>query len=390
MSQVKVFHRGDVLCKEGDRITSIYIIQSGAVSQCLIKNKKNIELFQLNQGSVIGELALLGLPTFAYTSIAVTETKVLEIPYEIYRTQIDSLPAPAKSLVKNLVERLKNATTEIKNFKFEKDNSACPEDQVAKIFGSLCHAIKNKGTYDDKTGWTEIDWNILKQYAFRIFGEPSKRVEFSTQIMIKLKLAEYIMEPVMDAGHEGKMEITGLRVFSLSALESFFEFYQYYYFKGGKMDLLRVNEEAFYILKELLQLVGVQEPDRQGVVSIEFERLVKALQDSRGIELSNNHFTLLESKGLFMKRKSLSDGKVLVQFDHNEFRTQIEIWRFLREIEKLNERGYVDMLETEEAPKKKIQAGFKECSSCKAKVVEAAKFCNECGAKLVSEDKKAA
>jgi hypothetical protein len=328
MSQIKVFHRGDVICKEGDRISTIYIIQSGAVSQSLIKNKKNIEIFQLNQGSVIGELALLGIPTFSYTTIALTETKVLEIPYDIYKTQIDSLPAPAKSLIKNLVERLKNSTSEIKNYKFEKDNSACPEDQVAKIFGSLCHTLKHKGQQDPKTAVTQIDWNTLKQYAFRIFGEPSKRVELAVQILVKLKFAEYVMEPVNEPGHEGKLEITGLKVYSLLPLESFYEFYQYYYFKGGKMDLLRVNEEALFILKELLLLVGSQEPDRQGVVSIEFEGLVAALKDKRGIELSNNHFTLLESKGLFMKRKSLSDGKVLVQFDLTEFKTQVEIWRF--------------------------------------------------------------
>lgn len=390
MSQLKVFHRGDVICKEGDRITSIYIIQSGAVSQSLFKNKKNIEIFQLNQGSVIGELVILGLPTFAFTTIALTETKVLEIPYDIYRTQIDALPAPAKSLIKNLVERLKNSTTEVKNFKFEKDNSACPEDQVAKIFGSVYHALRHKGTLDPKTQHTQIDWNILKQYSFRIFGEPSKRVEQTTQILVKLKLAEYIMEPVNEPGHEGKLEITGFKIFSMSPLESFFEFYQYYYFKGGKMDLLKVNEEAYQILKELLLLVVGQEPDRQGVVSIEFEKAVEIFKDKLGIELTNNQFTLLESKGLFMKRRSLSDGKVLIQYDHAEFKVQFDIWKFLREIDKLNERGFVDLNEPEEAPKKKMQAGFKECKTCKAKVMEAAKFCNECGAKLVAEEKKAA
>ena len=54
----------------------------------------------------------------------------------------------------------------------------------------------------------------------------------------------------------------------------------------------------------------------------------------------------------------------------------------LKELEKWNEKGFVDM--TEEDPKKAKKAEEASCPQCQAKIVAQAKFCSECGFKLAA------
>ena len=55
-------------------------------------------------------------------------------------------------------------------------------------------------------------------------------------------------------------------------------------------------------------------------------------------------------------------------------------WRILREIEKWNEKGFVDLNEKEEKLKKNNQGP--SCPQCGVGVQAQAKFCHECGTQL--------
>jgi rRNA maturation endonuclease Nob1 len=85
----------------------------------------------------------------------------------------------------------------------------------------------------------------------------------------------------------------------------------------------------------------------------------------------------------------------MLQFDKKEFEVQINMWGIIREIDKLNEKGIVDMSDIDEGPKKKaqmIENGL-ECTQCKTVIMADSKFCSECGAKVVHTakvEKKAA
>ena len=63
-----------------------------------------------------------------------------------------------------------------------------------------------------------------------------------------------------------------------------------------------------------------------------------------------------------------------------EWRNTHKIWQIIREIDKWNEKGFVDLNEVEVEAKKKSSGP--SCPSCSATILEAAKFCQECGAKL--------
>lgn len=375
---VKTYKKGELIYKDGDKITSVYLIQSGGVNQCLIRGKKTIDLFQLGSSHILGEQVILGQNTHPTSAVATTETKIFEIPVESLKAQYDGAPQTLKAIVKSLADRLRLAVNEVRSSKLEKDSSPCPEDQVAKAFGAVFHTANHKG---DRAlpGRVTVEWNMMKQYTQRVMGESPKRMEQVINILVKLKLALYEVGKAPD-NPDGPDEIQKVHFLELGLLESFFEFYQYYYFKGGRSELLKVDELSQQMLTGLLKLSENEQPDRFGIVSVDFAKFSEYCKEEVGINLNNDHFNRLESKGILMKRKNAGSG-VLLQFEVKEYRSALQSWKILREIEKWNEKGFVDMDEKEEKPKKKSNGPA--CPACSVEVLAGAKFCQECGHKLV-------
>ena len=129
--------------------------------------------------------------------------------------------------------------------------------------------------------------------------------------------------------------------------------------------------------------------DRTGVVSKDLNEVTDYFKDY-GISFGSGQLTSLEAKGLFCKRKPVGQN-VLLQFELKEFKNLFNSWRIIKEIDKWNERGLVDVYEQEEQPKKKmlISDGV-ECHSCQSVMAMGSKFCSECGAKLEVTEKKVA
>lgn len=378
MSQ-KVFKKGEALFKDGDKIQSVFLIQSGGVNQCLVRGKKTIDLFQLGSAQILGEQVLLGVGTHSTTAIATTETKVLEIPLDGLKQQYDTAPQALKVMIKSLAERLRLAINDVRSTRMEKDSVPCAEDQVAKVFGSIFHTANHKGDRS-QAGRVIMDWNIMRQYCQRVMGESPKRLEQAINILVKLKLALYEMGPNPE-NPEAPEEIQKVHFLDLDLVESFFEFYQYYYFKGGKSELLKVDESCMLLLEGFLKLSETVQPDRFGISTIEFSAMVEYCKNELGLNLNQDHFNRLESKGVFCKRKNGTAG-VQLQFEFKEFRSVYQSWKILREIDKWNEKGFVDLNEKEEKVKKKT--GGPTCPACQAEVAAQAKFCQECGAKLTA------
>lgn len=376
---VKTFKKGEVIYKDGEKITAVYLIQTGGANQCLIRGKKTIDLFQLGASHILGDQVILGQATHPTSAVATTETKVLEIPVEALKQQYEAAPQMLKVLIKSLADRLRLAFNDVRSSKMEKDSSPLPEDQVAKCFGTVFHTANHKG--DRSTpGRVIVDWSLMKQYSQRVMGESPKRLEQAINVLVKLKLALYEMGKSID-NPDGPEEIQKVHFLDLGLVESFFEFYQYYYFKGGRTDLLKVDDLCSQMLGGILKLAENQEVDRFGVTSVEFTKFVEYCKEEIGINLNNDHFARLEGKGVFMKRKNATGG-VLLQFEVKEFRSVFQSWKMLREIEKWNEKGFVDMDEKEEKPKKKNASAGPACPACSVELSAGAKFCHECGHKI--------
>lgn len=382
MSNVKTLAKGDILFKEGDKCQSLILIQSGAVQLFIARPKKNIEIAILGAGQVLGEQAFAS-SAYAFSAVATAETKYIEVPGDTYRQMLDGSHQVLKHVVKSLGDRLKAATTEIRTYRAEKDPAPCPEDQVAKVFGTIFHTLNHKGVRDAKTQTVSIDWPLFRQYSQRVFGESLKRLEQACNILVKIKIATYEMGKAID-NPDGPDEIQKFHVQDLAAVEAFFEFFQYHYFKGGRSDLLKSDELATNLLQAILKLSSNVAPDRLGVVSLEYAAVVEFMKTELNINLNNDHLNRLTLKGLLSKRQANTEGVLRFSFDLKEYQSTAKIWRILREIEKWNEKGFVDPLEVEDNKAKRKATG-PSCPSCGTGIPAEAKFCPECGAKLTGE-----
>lgn len=377
----KVIKKGEILFKEGEKISHLHLIQSGAISICLQRPKKNVELMNLGPGHVAGELALGATQNYPYTAIATTETKIVEIPLETYKQNIETSSQMVKVLIKSIVDRLKLLNNDLKTSKMEKEPMPCPEDQVPQIFGAIFHTSNHKGSKDTKVpGKVDIDWNQLKSYAQRVFGESPKRLEQALCILVKLKVCSFEMgRPPEDP--EGPEQIMKVHFNDLGLVEAFFEFYQYHYFKGGaKSEVLKVDESVFTNLFYLLTICEGVQPDRNGIVTLEYQKVMEKFKSDYNVNLNADHFNRFEQKGLFAKRQARTDGMVVLQFELKEFKNTLQIWKVLKEIEKWNEKGFVDLNDAELKPKKK--GSENSCPQCQSALQPQAKFCSECGYKI--------
>lgn len=378
MSNVKIFKKGESLFKEGEKAQIIYLIQSGSVHLFLTRQKQTIDLCTLGSMQIAGEHALSGVFTHPHSAVATSETKAIELPVDAVKLQMEGSSQLIKFLTKSLSDKLKVIMKEFQSMRLERDNTPCPPDQTAKIFGTVFHVARSKGE-TKQDGVVTVPWPLMKQYAQRVFLESPKRLENAVNIFVKLGLAKY--ELVKNEEDPDEPEEVGFVHFSdLPLVEQFFEFYQYYYFKGGKLELLKTDDRVIQMVGCLLELGSQTQLDRHGAARLDYTKVVEKIKEEMGLQLNADHFTLLESKGLFVKRQSTDTG-VFLQFDYKEFELTSRVWKVLREVERWNEKGSVDPNEPAMSPKKTGLTG-PSCPECGTPYEGAPKFCSECGHKI--------
>lgn len=376
MNNLKVFKKGEHLFKEGDKASHLYIIQSGKVSVFLQRPRQSIELGVYSSSQVVGEQVLNGIHHHNTNAVALTETKAIEIPTELMKTLIDQSSQLVKIVFKALGDKLRIKSNEIKSIRLERDNTPMPSDQIPRVYGTIFHVANLTGK-KGPDGKVTVDWRAFRLYCNRVFLEPVPRIESAIQVLVKLKLATLEMVK-NEEDPELPEELGYVHFLNLPAVEQFFEFYQYYLYKSGKGDLLKTDETCIGIVNALIKLGDSEKVDRSGIVRLPYLRIVEFLKEESGVNLNNDHFTLLEKKGLFVKRANVGNG-VILSYDQKEFKSLYQNWIILREIERWNQRGFVDM--SEDTARKGKKADF-DCPACASEIEQGDRFCSFCGYKL--------
>src|SRR5690606_31085319 len=117
-------------------------------------------------------------------------------------------------------DKLKLILKEFQSMKLERDNTPCPADQAAKIFGTVYHVARAKGA-EQENGEIKVEWPLMKQYAQRVFLESPKRLENAVNIFVKIGHARY--EWVSNEDDPQAPEEIGFVYFSdLPLVEQFF------------------------------------------------------------------------------------------------------------------------------------------------------------------------
>lgn len=105
---------GDALFDQGDESDALYIVVSGIVRIYLTADdSREATINLLEEGEVIGEMALLdGLPRSAGAA-ALTEARLIFIPRDPFMELLDSTPRLARQIILMLCERLRAANTQV-------------------------------------------------------------------------------------------------------------------------------------------------------------------------------------------------------------------------------------------------------------------------------------
>ncbi len=334
-SQMKIrnLKRGDVLLKPGDRITSIYLIQAGRLSVNIPKDGKMVELYQVLPSQSLCEEAVFGPLSWQFSAIAMTSSRLVEIPVEVLKSQLAAAHPAASFLLKSLSEKTKAFFKEVRTLKSNREMLPCPPDNTAKVFGCLFHAAKCIGIQED-SGTIRADWNELKEFAFEVYDESPFRLEEAVNVLIKLGYVELRLNEAEDRGT--------ILLKNMAQIEAFFDFYQNYHFKGGYSELLKTNEKSTKVTQAFLKVSEQFQMDRAGNVTMPYKPAIDAMKAELGSTFEADQLFRLEQKGLFIKRSSTNDGGILT-FYRPDFEQMLLNWKVLKEVELWNEKGFVDL-----------------------------------------------
>lgn len=364
--QTKRFKRGEVIYSPGLGASAIYVVQSGLVSVCVLKDGC-AQLHLVHPMQILREDTLMTGPASGTTAIALKDTQLIEIPLEVARTLPNSTQPPIGTLYKGLIERMKSAANELRSLRMNRGAQPCHPDLVAKVFGVIFYTARYLGKKEDEA--VVIGWAKLKSYAVETFHEEETRLEEAIYSLIKLGYADVRSKQGEKSGAIPHSEAwTEICFRNMVQIEAFFDFYQNYHFKGGYAGLLKTNDKATELTQALVRLADKYQADRAGMVTMPYKLTVDTLKETLGKTFEAEQIFRLEQKGLLVKRTATQDGGVL-SFFKAEFEQMLLNWKVLKEVEQWNEFGFVRLPETmsnDQGASKAAAGSDKESAQLKA------------------------
>lgn len=98
------FDTNQVLCREGDPSTDIYLLRKGKLLACVVEGTKVIALSRINPGEFVGELSFFDGKVRASHVVALEPSEVIMIP----KSELSSLlPNWYMQLGKNLTKKIR-------------------------------------------------------------------------------------------------------------------------------------------------------------------------------------------------------------------------------------------------------------------------------------------
>jgi hypothetical protein len=393
----KKFKKGEKIYLEGDQLQSFYVLQSGKVSVYIERAGQKVEVDQPIIGHVVGEQGVFGFPRQTFNAEALSEVKVLEMPIDPIKTVFEKSPAPYKLFVKALGDEIRRLRGIVRTMKLEQDSMPCPPRFIPRLCAILTMVAKVNGKSpkpdpsipaykleDEKKKNPQfqdtdsiLSFHTLKIYTARMFLESPNRMQSFCELLSKLGYVHLKYEKNADTE---LMELQEIRVHDVASIEGFGEFYQHNFFKAGKSEVIIVDKTALQIAGAFCEMAKGQLLDRNGAVTLNYKNTLAEIKNRFNIEVKEVHFSLLEKKGLYVKRQTIG-ADVGISFDYIEWTSTYKYWQIIQEIDRWNEVGQVNM--TENLNEKKALAPEK-CAGCGSLIKSDSKFCSECGQKLAA------
>ena len=124
----KVFKKGDVLIREGDRGDCAYIIETGNVEVLVLREGQLLQIGTRGSGSIIGEMAMIDDKPRTATIRAIEECTVMEISREDFTRRVESADPVLKMVMRVIMTRYRNMIARTDGFKIPQGALTAAED----------------------------------------------------------------------------------------------------------------------------------------------------------------------------------------------------------------------------------------------------------------------
>jgi len=109
----QIYHDGDVIVKEGDKGSEMYIIKAGAVKVTKKTDKGEISLITLSRGDFFGEMALFEKTRRSATVTAVGETQVTMLHAGAFLFRLRQDPTLVFEMFQKMSKKIRVLTDEL-------------------------------------------------------------------------------------------------------------------------------------------------------------------------------------------------------------------------------------------------------------------------------------
>lgn len=137
------YKKGDVIFREGERGSMLYVIMKGKVKVILQKDEKEIILKYFEEGDFFGELPLFTLGRRSATAIAVKNSLLFMVDHRVMLTVLKKSPEILLKIARELAKRIEESNRKIFSLAFL--------DTAGKIGKYLYELAEEKG--EDMGSW---------------------------------------------------------------------------------------------------------------------------------------------------------------------------------------------------------------------------------------------
>jgi len=111
--EMRTFLPGEILFRQNDFADGLYFIEEGSVEIYLEKNETIISLGKISRGEFLGTVTLLSGDTRAAGARAQTKVIVRYYNRDTFMKTIDTLPAWARAVIKDITKRLRDMNEKV-------------------------------------------------------------------------------------------------------------------------------------------------------------------------------------------------------------------------------------------------------------------------------------
>jgi hypothetical protein len=122
----KVYHDGEIIIRQGEMGTCMFVVQEGQVEVVEEKNGHAVRLAVREAGDFFGEMAIFERDVRSATVRALGEARVLTVDDKTFLRRVHEDPSLAYRLVKTMSRRIRDLSTEVAHLKTTSGSNAGP------------------------------------------------------------------------------------------------------------------------------------------------------------------------------------------------------------------------------------------------------------------------